>query len=81
MYSALAALPVEAVVAVAHIQPAVVAVLAVVQADSVVTLLAVVALAAANVGFTGNVVADLEVVDALAQGNDLTGPLVAMMKG
>ena len=32
-------------------------------------------------GLTGNAVADLEVVDALAQGNDLTGPLVPMMKG
>ena len=54
------ALPVEAVVAVAHIQPTVVAVLAVVQADSVVALLAVVALAAANVGLTGNAVATLK---------------------
>ena len=51
--------------------------LAVIQTEGVFALAAVFAKAAAAVCFTGNAVANLELLRAFAQRNDLSGPLVS----
>lgn len=70
------ALPIEAVMTMAEIQAAVVAVMTIVQANGVMAALAVIALAASDMRLTRDAVADLEILNALAECNNLTGPFV-----